>query len=48
MRGVERPPRKVFVVHGESESAMRFGDYLRQETGWQVAVPAYRDEIVLD
>jgi len=48
LRGVERTPRKVFVVHGESESATRFGDYLRQETGWQVAVPAYRDEIVLD
>lgn len=48
LRGLKRPPRKVFVVHGESESAMLFGDYLRQETGWQVAVPAYQDEIVLD
>ncbi len=43
-----RPPKKVFVVHGESESALQFGDYIRQETGWQVAVPAYQDEIVLD
>ncbi len=48
LNGLEKPPRKVFVVHGESESAMSFGDYLREETGWQVAVPAYRDEIVLD
>ena len=46
--GLKRPPRKVFVVHGESESARRFGDYLRQKTGWQVVVPAYQDEIVLD
>jgi len=45
---LERPPRKVFVVHGESESAQRFGDYINQETGWQVVVPAYQDEIVLD
>ena len=45
---LERPPRKVFVVHGEAESAQRFGDYLNQKTGWQVVVPAYQDEIVLD
>ncbi|MHC4118055.1 MAG: MBL fold metallo-hydrolase RNA specificity domain-containing protein [Planctomycetota bacterium] len=45
---LEKPPRKVFVVHGESESAQRFGDYIKQKTGWQVVVPAYQDEIVLD
>jgi len=45
---LERPPRKVFVVHGEAESAQRFGDYVNQKTGWQVVVPAYQDEIVLD
>ncbi|KPK34188.1 MAG: MBL fold metallo-hydrolase [Phycisphaerae bacterium SG8_4] len=48
LKGLKKPPRKVFVVHGESESAMLFGDYLRKETGWPVAVPAYQDEIVLD
>ncbi len=45
---LERPPRKVFVVHGESESAQRFGDYINEKTGWPVVVPAYQDEIVLD
>ncbi|UCE47819.1 MAG: hypothetical protein JSW47_19750, partial [Phycisphaerales bacterium] len=48
LRGLHKPPRKVFVVHGEEESANRFGEYLRQKTGWQVAVPAYQDEIALD
>lgn len=46
--GLKRPPRKVFVVHGESNSAQRFGDYIHEKTGWPVVVPAYRDEIVLD
>jgi metallo-beta-lactamase family protein len=45
---LEVPPRKLFVVHGESESANHFGDYIRQKTGWQVAVPSYKDEILLD
>jgi metallo-beta-lactamase family protein len=45
---LKRPPRKIFVVHGESKSANEFGDYIREKTGWQVAVPAYQDEVVLD
>ena len=45
---LKKPPRKLFVVHGESESANEFGDYIREKTGWQVAVPAYQDEAVLD
>jgi metallo-beta-lactamase family protein len=45
---LKNTPRKIFVVHGESESANEFGDYLREKTGWQVAVPAYQDEVVLD
>jgi len=47
LKGLETPPRKVFVVHGESESASGFGDYLREQTGWDVSVPAYQDEVVL-
>jgi len=48
LRELEAPPRRVFVVHGETESACSFGDYVREQTGWDVAVPAYQDEIILD
>jgi metallo-beta-lactamase family protein len=48
LRELEAPPRRVFVVHGEAKSARSFGDYIREQTGWQVTVPAYRDQIVLD
>ena len=48
LSGLKKPPKKVFVVHGESESANAFGNYVREKTGWQVAVPAYQDEVVLD
>jgi metallo-beta-lactamase family protein len=41
-------PRKLFVVHGESESALSFGDYVREKKGWAVTVPEYSDEVVLD
>jgi len=45
---LKKPPRKVFIVHGETKSAHQFGDYIREKTGWQVVVPAYQDEIALD
>jgi metallo-beta-lactamase family protein len=48
LKGLQSPPRKVFVVHGETESAFDFGDYLREQTGWDVSVPAYQDEVVLE
>ncbi len=41
-------PRKVFIVHGEAESSKHFADFLKQKTGWQVAVPAYQDEVILE
>ncbi len=41
-------PKKLFIVHGEEESAQAFGKYLGQKTGWDVMVPEYRDEVVLD
>ncbi|MBA7612683.1 Ribonuclease [subsurface metagenome] len=48
LRELEAPPRGVFVVHGEAESACSFGDYVREQTGWEVTVPAYRDRVILD
>ncbi len=48
LRELKNPPKGVFVVHGETESAKAFGDYVREKTGWQVTVPEYQDEAVLD
>ncbi|GAF82981.1 unnamed protein product, partial [marine sediment metagenome] len=48
LSGLGTPPRGVFVVHGEAESAKAFGDYLREKSGWPVSVPAYKDQAVLD
>jgi len=45
---LEAPPRRVFVVHGETESAKAFGEYVKEKTGWNVSVPDYQDEVNLD
>ncbi len=44
---LKKPPRKLFVVHGEAESAKHFGQFIRERTGWEVAVPEYQEEAVL-
>ena len=45
---LKRPPRKLFVVHGETSSAEAFGRFVREKTGWKVEVPDYQDEALLD
>ena len=42
------PPKGVFVVHGEADSAQAFGEFLREKRDWQVTVPTYRDTVILD
>jgi len=48
LSALQRPPRHLFVVHGESETAWQFADLLKERTGWEISVPNYRDEIILD
>ncbi|MFC1925440.1 MBL fold metallo-hydrolase RNA specificity domain-containing protein [Chloroflexota bacterium] len=48
LSGLAAAPRHIFVTHGEKEAAGEFGEFLKQETGWKVSVPEYREEMILD
>jgi len=48
LSGLKRPPRHLFVTHGEPESAYQFAEFLKEKTGWKISVPGYRDEVCLD
>lgn len=48
LKNLKRPPRKIFVVHGEKESAHSFKDYITEKTGWDVMVPKYQDVVKVD
>jgi len=48
LSGLVVDPRHIFVTHGEVEAAEDFAETLRQNTGWQVSVPEYREEVILE
>ena len=48
LSSLPKPPRKLFVVHGEAESAQRFAQYVHEKTGWDVVVPEFREEVILN
>ncbi len=48
LQNIKTTPKGIFVVHGETESAKSFGDFVYQNTGWPVSVPAYLQQISLN
>jgi len=48
LSALKRPPKHVFVTHGEPEVAKGFSAFLRGKTGWSISVPEYKAEVFLD
>lgn len=45
---LKKTPRRVFIVHGEFKAAQQFGIFLREKTGWNISVPEYGAETLLE
>jgi metallo-beta-lactamase family protein len=45
---LRRPPKHLFVTHGEPDAAQSFAELIRERMGWRVTVPKYRREVTLD
>jgi len=48
LTGFKSPPKNTFIVHGEAEVAKQFGQHIQNKFGWNVTVPNYQDQVVLD
>jgi metallo-beta-lactamase family protein len=48
LSSLRKPPRRIFVTHGESSASQHFAGLVRDKTGWEVAVPEYQEEFLLD
>jgi len=45
---IKTNPKKVFIVHGEPESANSFASFVKEKRGWDTVVPDYKQDFVLD
>ena len=48
LASLRRPPRRLFVTHGEPSISQHFASLVRGKTGWEVVVPEYQGEFLLD
>lgn len=47
LKHFNNPPKKVFITHGEHNSALSFKDHIEKELGWKCVVPDYLDKVEL-
>jgi metallo-beta-lactamase family protein len=48
LSGFQKPPRRLFVIHGETNISKYFASVIKGKFGWEVVVPNYRDEVILE
>lgn len=46
--GIQKPPKCLFVTHGESKASQHFASLVKEKIGWKTIVPEYKDEVFLD
>ncbi len=48
LKNLKSPPGKIFVVHGEENSAKNFAEYIHSVTGWPAETPNYQETVFID
>jgi metallo-beta-lactamase family protein len=48
LSSIRQPPRHLFVTHGEAKVAQHFAALVKDKTGWNVTVPEYKSQSILD
>jgi metallo-beta-lactamase family protein len=48
LSGLRKPPRRVFVTHGELDASQNLAGLIRSSHGWETIVPSYQDQVFLD
>ncbi len=48
LSSLQRPPKRLFVTHGEPSASQHFASLVRDKTHWELIIPRYQDEVLLD
>ena len=47
LKHFSKPPRRLFLTHGDEDASLHLHDEIEHQLGWSVTVPEYLDEAVL-
>jgi metallo-beta-lactamase family protein len=48
LSSLSKPPKRLFITHGELEASKSLEALVREKKGWETLVPRYRQQVVLD
>jgi metallo-beta-lactamase family protein len=48
LSSLRKPPRRVFVTHGELDASQHLAGLIRSRLGWETLVPPYQEQVFLD
>jgi len=48
LSSLRKPPRRIFVTHGEPNASQHLADLVRSSSGWETVVPSYKDQVFLN
>jgi metallo-beta-lactamase family protein len=48
LSSLTKPPRRVFITHGELDASQSLEGLIRETKGWETLVPRYRQQVILD
>ncbi len=47
LHNFKKPVKSLFAVHGEPETAIKFGKFIQENIGWNVQAPKYLEQVTL-
>ncbi len=48
LSSLTKPPRQVFITHGELDASKNLAKLVGEEKGWETLIPRYRQQVLLD
>jgi len=48
LSNLRKAPKRLFVTHGEPDMSRKFAALVKDRTGWEIALPEYQEEYILD
>jgi len=48
LSSLRKPPRRIFVTHGEPNASQHLANLVRSSSGWETVIPSYKDQVFLN